>query len=87
MAQFMSALVIYFVGDVVAQSIGTPAASEADEEERGWLQKWAVERDWARTARALFIGGLAAVPGYRWFLWLGNSFNYSSKLLSLGTKV
>ena len=94
MTQFISALVIYFVGDLVAQSIGpTPGAEQAvlddadDAEERGWVQAWAEERDWARTARALTIGGLAAVPGYRWFLWLSNSFNYSSKVLSLTTKV
>ncbi|KAF1950297.1 hypothetical protein CC80DRAFT_496928 [Byssothecium circinans] len=90
--QFISALVIYFVGDIVAQSIGaSPAVKEEgsgeEEEERGWVQAWAEDRDWARTARALFIGGAAAVPGYRWFLWLGNSFNYGSKVLSLTTKV
>lgn len=94
MTQFVSALVIYFVGDLVAQSLGpTPGAQDKaveqadDTEERGWVQAWAEERDWARTARALTIGGLAAVPGYRWFLWLSNSFNYSSKVLSLTTKV
>lgn len=91
MTQFASALVIYFVGDMVAQSIGPPSAKdgvEQDEEgERGWVQAWAEDRDWARTARALFIGGAAAVPGYRWFLWLGNSFNFGSKVLSLATKV
>lgn len=92
--QFLSALVIYFVGDLVAQSLGPApsteqkAAGEAEgSEERGWVQAWAEERDWARTGRALMIGGLAAVPGYRWFLWLSKSFNYSSKVLSLTTKV
>jgi len=91
--QFISALVIYFVGDLVAQSLGATlgaeqkAVDEEEVEERGWVQVWAEERDWARTARALTIGGLAAVPGYKWFLWLSNSFNYSSKVLSLTTKV
>jgi hypothetical protein len=98
--QFVSALVIYFVGDLVAQSLGpapgqqriieaeAEADADADEvESLGWVQAWAEERDWARTARALTIGGLAAVPGYRWFLWLSNSFNYNSKVLSLTTKV
>lgn len=92
MTQFISSLVIYLVGDFVAQSIGPTAGAEEgveeeEEGEKGWLQAWAVERDWARTGRALVIGGLAAVPGYRWFLWLGNSFNYGSKTLSLGVKV
>lgn len=96
MTQFVSALVIYFVGDLVAQGIGAgvdaPASTIAEDEEEeeaemGWVQAWAADRDWHRTGRALFIGGLAAVPGYRWFLWLGNNFNYRSKVLSLGTKV
>ncbi|KAF1977084.1 hypothetical protein BU23DRAFT_565235 [Bimuria novae-zelandiae CBS 107.79] len=88
MTQFISSLVIYLVGDFVAQSIGPPAVTEDEEEdEKGWLQAWATERDWARTGRALLIGGAAAVPGYKWFLWLSNSFNYSSKTLSLVTKV
>lgn len=100
MTQFVSALVIYFVGDLVAQSIGsalpaveteeeerTEGEGEEEEEEKGWVQEWYDNRDWARTGRALMIGGLAAVPGYKWFLWLGNSFNYGSKVLSLTTKV
>jgi protein Mpv17 len=95
--QFVSALVIYFVGDIVAQSIGPVGGgdvenrevegTEGEQRERGWLQAWGEDRDWARTARALCIGGAAAVPGYRWFLWLGNSFNYGSKAVSLTAKV
>lgn len=91
MTQFISSLVIYLVGDFVAQSIGSPVQVDAveggEEVERGWVQAWAEDRDWARTGRAILIGGVAAVPGYRWFLWLSNSFNYSSKTLSLATKV
>jgi protein Mpv17 len=37
--------------------------------------------------RSLIIGGLAAIPGYHWFLWLGTSFNYGSKVLSIAVKV
>ena len=37
--------------------------------------------------RALVIGGLAAIPAYRWFLWLGDSLNYKSKALSITVKV
>ncbi|KAH6896673.1 hypothetical protein B0T10DRAFT_602109 [Thelonectria olida] len=40
-----------------------------------------------RTARALCIGGAAAIPHYKWFIWLSNSFNYSSRWLSLGAKI
>ncbi|KAF2470522.1 uncharacterized protein BDR25DRAFT_303967 [Lindgomyces ingoldianus] len=93
--QFVSALVIYFIGDIVAQSIssdsptaGSTGGCSVDnangEENIGGVL---ANRDWARTGRALLIGGMAAIPGYRWFLWLGESFNYRSKILSLTTKV
>jgi len=35
----------------------------------------------------LTIGALASIPGYKWFLFLGQNFNYKSKLLSIVTKV
>ena len=93
MTQLVSSLIIYFIGDCVAQSITQPepsaqqqeAADEADE--KGWVQQWSDDRDWTRTMRALCIGGLSAIPSYRWFLWLSNSFNYRSKTLSLTIKV
>jgi hypothetical protein len=90
MTQFISSLVIYFVGDLVAQSIAEPMPREAtlDEgEEKGWVQEWSDNRDWHRTGRSLLIGGLSSIPAYKWFLWLGNNFNYGSKILSLTTKV
>ena len=95
MTQLVSSLIIYFIGDCVAQSITGPEpstqqeqANEADEtDEKGWVQQWSDDRDWSRTLRALAIGGLSAIPSYRWFLWLSNSFNYRSKTLSLSIKV
>ncbi|KAF3047478.1 ubiquitin-specific protease ubp2 [Didymella heteroderae] len=89
--QLVSSLVIYFVGDLVAQSIAAPeekkVAEDEDEDERGWVQQWSEDRDWARTGRALVIGGISSIPSYKWFLWLSMNFNYSSKILSLTTKV
>ncbi|KAH8724597.1 hypothetical protein GQ44DRAFT_708456 [Phaeosphaeriaceae sp. PMI808] len=93
MTQFISSLVIYFVGDLVAQSIAGPATSEVatedaeEAEDQGWVQQWIENRDWHRTGRSLIIGGLSSIPAYKWFLWLGNNFNYGSKILSLTTKV
>lgn len=98
MTQFVSSLVIYFVGDLVAQSIASPAPvaleelavvadAEEEGEEKGWVQQWSANRDWARTGRAVIIGGVSSIPSYKWFLWLGNNFNYGSKILSLTTKV
>ncbi|EXJ57267.1 hypothetical protein A1O7_07614 [Cladophialophora yegresii CBS 114405] len=40
-----------------------------------------------RTLRMLTIGAIAAIPGYKWFLFLGRNFNYSSKVGSIATKV
>ena len=40
-----------------------------------------------RTLRALFIGGVAAIPGYHWFLFLARNFNYTSKAGSIVLKV
>ena len=89
LTQLVSSLVIYFVGDLVAQSIAAPEEKETkeEEEERGWVQQWSEDRDWARTGRALVIGGISSIPSYKWFVWLSMNFNYSSKILSLTAKV
>ncbi|RMD44424.1 hypothetical protein DV735_g736, partial [Chaetothyriales sp. CBS 134920] len=39
-----------------------------------------------RTARMLLIGAGAAIPGYKWFIWLGNHFNYPSRWRSVLVK-
>ncbi|KAK4041631.1 hypothetical protein C8A01DRAFT_45272 [Parachaetomium inaequale] len=43
--------------------------------------------DPTRTARSLLIGSISSIPSYNWFVWLSESFNYRSRLLSLATKV
>ncbi|KAL2165837.1 hypothetical protein VTG60DRAFT_3742 [Thermothelomyces hinnuleus] len=43
--------------------------------------------DPTRTLRALLIGSISSIPSYHWFVWLSESFNYRSRLLSLATKV
>lgn len=40
-----------------------------------------------RTGRALVISAGSSIPSYMWFIWLGNNFNYPSKILSLTAKV
>lgn len=40
-----------------------------------------------RTARSLTIGAISSIPSFEWFVFLSNNFNYTSKLLSLATKV
>ncbi|KND86788.1 Protein SYM1 [Tolypocladium ophioglossoides CBS 100239] len=45
------------------------------------------EYDAARTGRTLFIGLAAAIPYYRWFVFLSRNFNYTSRVRSIATKV
>ncbi|KAL0930644.1 dihydroorotate oxidase [Colletotrichum truncatum] len=40
-----------------------------------------------RTMRSLIIGAISSIPSYKWFIFLSQNFNYTSRLLSLGTKV
>ncbi|KAL2056380.1 hypothetical protein ABVK25_003403 [Lepraria finkii] len=40
-----------------------------------------------RTVRHLTIGAISSIPAYSWFMYLSRSFNHSSRLLSLATKV
>ncbi|RMZ91164.1 hypothetical protein DV736_g1608, partial [Chaetothyriales sp. CBS 134916] len=39
-----------------------------------------------RTLRMLTVGAIAAIPGYKWFIWLGNHFNYPSRWGSILVK-
>ncbi|QSZ33694.1 hypothetical protein DSL72_005265 [Monilinia vaccinii-corymbosi] len=67
--QFCSSLVVYFLGDLSAQSMCGD------------------DYDWKRTVRALVISMGSSIPSYKWFMFLSNHFNYSSKAISLATKV
>jgi hypothetical protein len=74
MTQLDTTLIIYFLGDLSAQSVQSSFFSEAKYEP-------------IRAVRAMIIGGLMSIPGYKWFLWLGRNFNYPSHLLSLSVKI
>lgn len=80
----ISTLVVYLLGDLLAQSLRPKEKEEGAEEEEGRiLGGYEPER----TAKALVIGAGSAIPTYMWFIHLGNSFNYPSRMLSLLTKV
>lgn len=91
--QLLSTLMIYFLGDLSAQRISpsptiTNMTSKCDRTMEDSVEhEDRKHHDPSRTVRTLLIGGISSIPNYRWFLWLGESFNYSSKLLSLTTKV
>ncbi|KAM0325811.1 hypothetical protein ACHAQA_007113 [Verticillium albo-atrum] len=40
-----------------------------------------------RTGRSLIIGGLSAIPSYKWFIFLSVNFNYASRIGSLAVKI
>jgi len=64
LTQFESSLTIYFLGDLSAQVVQSAGFRDADYEP-------------SRGLRALLIGGISSIPSYKWFLFLGNHFNYS----------
>ncbi|KAG9534703.1 hypothetical protein KCU71_g22337, partial [Aureobasidium melanogenum] len=43
--------------------------------------------DPSRGLRALIIGGISSIPNYKWFMFLGNHFNYKSHVRSIATKI
>jgi protein Mpv17 len=43
--------------------------------------------DPSRGLRALIIGGFSSIPSYKWFMFLGNNFNYKSHAVSIATKI
>lgn len=74
MTQWESALIIYYLGDLSSQAIVTNGfENERYEPIRG--------------LRAMTIGAIAAIPGYKWFNFLGKNFNYSSHIFSLCVKI
>ncbi|KAF2204116.1 hypothetical protein GQ43DRAFT_446956 [Delitschia confertaspora ATCC 74209] len=95
--QLISSLVIYFIGDICAQnispaSVSAPHSDAPLEGEEEQISKQQQQQAWKpydpfRTLRALCIGGISSIPSYTWFIWLGNHFNYSSKIVSLTVKV
>jgi protein Mpv17 len=72
--QLESSLIIYYLGDLCSQTISSNVFLDAQYEP-------------IRGLRAMLIGSISSIPSYKWFLFLGNNFNYSSHLLSLTVKV
>ena len=72
--QLESTLIIYYLGDLCSQTVSSNVFIDAQYEP-------------IRGFRAMLIGSIASIPGYKWFIFLGNHFNYKSHLLSLTVKV
>ncbi|KAJ5578370.1 uncharacterized protein N7459_007334 [Penicillium hispanicum] len=97
--QFYSSIVIYLCGDLSAQLLfpsegsaptkatqddpqtsAEPTDDDVKDSRGGSYDPW-------RTVRHLIVGGGSSIPTYNWFMFLHKNFNYSSKLLSILTKV
>ncbi|KAL1963876.1 hypothetical protein VTN77DRAFT_7682 [Rasamsonia byssochlamydoides] len=97
--QVASSFVIYLCGDLSAQllfptdvkavepvrdrSKEIGAAEQSEEESEQKLGGY----DPLRTLRHLTVGLVSSIPSYKWFMFLHHNFNYSSKFLSILTKV
>ncbi|RDW89961.1 Mpv17/PMP22 family protein [Aspergillus mulundensis] len=90
--QICSSIVIYLCGDLSAQfffppeapaqKVAEPGREDSGEvaEEKGGYDPW-------RTMRHLTVGIGSSIPSYNWFMFLHNNFNFTSKFLSIVTKV
>ncbi|KAL8391892.1 hypothetical protein RB595_002188 [Gaeumannomyces hyphopodioides] len=76
--QLCTSLAIYLAADLSAQRMAGGGGADGEVE---------AAYDPARTARSLVIGGLASIPGYKWFMFLSHNFNYRSRLASLAVKI
>ncbi|KAJ6109142.1 hypothetical protein N7486_001376 [Penicillium sp. IBT 16267x] len=98
--QLWSSIVIYLFGDLSAQLFFPPEKPAPANDDQNVSKTSAESKDgnedkpgfgssydpW-RTVRHLIVGAGSAIPSYNWFWFLHNNFNFSSKLLSILTKV
>ncbi|KAL2823131.1 putative MFS multidrug transporter [Aspergillus granulosus] len=80
--QVCSSIVIYLCGDLSAQYLFPEQPSRAQQRsaDGGSYDPW-------RTMRHLTVGIGSSIPSYNWFMFLHNNFNFTSKFLSILTKV
>ncbi|KAI5289775.1 hypothetical protein KEM52_000659 [Ascosphaera acerosa] len=94
--QLVCTLVIYLLGDLCAQAVSLSGSEKGEDGEDGDETatdaadsgaKATASYDPARTVRHLMVGGMLAVPNFKWFDFLHHHFNYRSVPLSILTKV
>ncbi|CAG7988505.1 unnamed protein product [Penicillium olsonii] len=88
--QLWSSVIIYLCGDLCAQLLfpaEVPAPGKEGAENEDEQETVAAAYDPYRTLRHLCVGVGSSIPSYKWFAFLSNNFNYSSKILSILTKV
>lgn len=72
--QISTMAVVFFTGDFSAQCVGSRMFSTEEYQP-------------IRGVRSALIGSIWAIPAYHWFMWLGRSFQYSTWIRSIGTKI
>ncbi|KAL5364704.1 hypothetical protein BJX96DRAFT_138203 [Aspergillus floccosus] len=96
--QLWSTVVVYLCGDLSAQLLfpsekkapAKDASREDSQSESAQGSDSAVSEggyDPFRTLRHLVVGAGSSIPSYNWFMFLHNHFNFTSKFLSILTKV
>ncbi|OKL64305.1 hypothetical protein UA08_00916 [Talaromyces atroroseus] len=96
--QLASSFIIYLAGDLSAQLFFPadvkPTTSEesqqsavASDEKQDDQKPVLAGYDPLRTLRHLTVGVVSAIPAFKWFMFLHHNFNYTSKFLSIATKV
>ncbi|RAK73647.1 Mpv17/PMP22 family protein [Aspergillus fijiensis CBS 313.89] len=96
--QLWSSVIVYLCGDLSAQLLfpadpaPATATAQSSEGEKAGSEEKKEERagggyDPLRTLRHLTVGVGSSIPTFKWFMFLHNNFNYSSKFLSILTKV
>lgn len=81
LTQFISSLIIYFLGDLSSQLVQSNDPSTA-------TSTTPFSYDPLRALRTITIGGISSIPSYHFFYFLSNNFNYfSTHIPNLALKV
>jgi len=83
MTQFISSLIIYFLGDLSSQLVQSKDTTTSEASSSS-----SFTYDPLRALRTVTIGGISSIPSYHFFYFLANNFNYfSSHIPNLALKV
>lgn len=84
LTQFVSSCVIYFLGDLSAQTLqrNTPQASSSSIEHSTTADSptpTPQPYDLNRSLRAVTVGAVFSIPSYKWFLFVSSHFNVAGR--------
>ncbi|QGA15217.1 hypothetical protein EYB26_002874 [Talaromyces marneffei] len=85
--QLASSFIVYLAGDLSAQLLFPSEVKTTENKDGEEGETATVGYDPLRTLRHLTVGLVSSIPSYKWFMFLHFNFNYTSKFLSITTKV